>query len=379
MQAIARGLTPAHDVYLTDGGRPVPRRPSAREPLVVPLPRLFRAGGRLCAGEPGVSVDATLAERARRLGRAVERIRPDFVLIDHYPFSKWELEGEMTALIAAARHANPAVQVVGSLRDIVRQTRHEAVAAAPYAERVLALVGAGFDALLIHADPAFTRLEEHFPRAADLPVPRHYTGFVLEPMGRGPAPSLAAPYAVLSCGGGTRSLSFLLAAIEAFARVHRAGTLGPMPLVVFPGPFLGAPEREALQRATKEGPFQLRAFTPDFDRWLAGSALSISRAGYNTSVRILSGQIRSVLVPDPDMSDQDPRARRFAERGLATVVAGAVPTVEAIAGAIEVASTREPKPHGLDLGGVETTRSILEALGAREAVRIRAGSATAAG
>ncbi|HVQ74247.1 MAG TPA: glycosyltransferase [Candidatus Binatia bacterium] len=379
MQAIARGLGAGHDVYLTDGGRPVPRRPSGREPVAIPLPRLVRTSEGLRADQPGASVAATLAARAEHLARAAAEIRPDVVLIDHYPLSKWELEPEMAALIDGARRARPSVRVVCSLRDIVRQTRHEAVGPAEHAARARSILGARFDVLLVHADPAFTRLEEHFAPAGGLPVPVHYTGFVVDPGEPGPAPIPDAPYAVLSCGGGARSLPFLLAAVEAFGQLYRDGAIGSMPLVVFPGPFLGEPDLLVLRRATGEPWLQLRAFTPDFDRWLAGSALSISRAGYNTSVRILHSRVPSVLVPDPDMSDQGPRARRLAERGIAILVEGAPPSAAVIAAGIRAALARGPAAHALDLGGVAATRAILEHLGAQQPAahpspaRIRAG------
>jgi len=364
MRAIARGLSPAHEVYLVVGGRPVPGQRRPDEPEVVGLPALFRADGRLSAAGGPSSVPELLEERARTLARAVERIRPQIVLIEHYPFSKWELEPEMAATIEAARRSSAGVRIVCSLRDIVRKTRYEDAAPDVYEARVLSLLRESFDAVLVHADPAFTRLEEHFSRAEDLPLPVHYTGFVVEPPG--PAAGLASPepYAVLSCGGGTRSPAFLLSSVEAFRRLSEEGALGSMRLLVFPSPFTGAGEAEALRAATRAGPFELRSFSPDFASWLAGSALSISRAGYNTCSQILHVGARSVLVPDPDMSDQGPRATRLAELGLATVVEGRPPRPEDIAAAITTALARSPARPELDLDGVAATRAILEKLGA---------------
>ena len=366
MRAIARGLSAAHEVYLVDGGRPIPVRRSPDEPVALELPRLFRADGRLSAAEGPAAVPGLLEERAGILARAVERIRPDIVLIEHYPFSKWKLGLEMAATIEAARRSSPGVRVLCSLRDVVRKSRYEDEPPDVYEARVLSLLREGFDAILVHADPAFTRLEEHFSRAADLPLPVHYTGFVVEPFVPHAGSPLPEPYAVLSCGGGTRSLAFLRASIEAFRRLSAQGTLGAMQLLVFPSPFPGADEVEALRAATRGGPFQLRTFSPDFTTWLAGSALSISRAGYNTSSQILKVGARSVLVPDPDRSDQGPRAMRLAELGLATVVEGRPARVEDIAAAIETALTRPPARHEFDLDGVATTRAILEKLGAEE-------------
>jgi predicted glycosyltransferase len=135
---------------------------------------------------------------------------------------------------------------------------------------------------------------------------------------------------------------------------------------VFPSPDASAGDVAALSGATRDGPFRLCEFSPDFDAWLAGSALSISRCGYNTAVQFLQARVRAVFVPNPDNTDQSPRARRRAKLGLATVVEGAAtPPVEAIARAIGEAMARPPVEHALDLNGVATTQRILEELVAR--------------
>ena len=135
-----------------------------------------------------------------------------------------------------------------------------------------------------------------------------------------------------------------------------------MSLFVFPSPDASAADTASLSAATGDGPFRLCEFTPDFDTWLAGSALSISRCGYNTAVQFLQARVRSVVVPIPSISDQPPRARRLAKLGLATAIDGAAPSVEAIATAIEEAMAQPPVEHALDLDGAVATRRILEEL-----------------
>ena len=359
MHAIAKGLADAHDVVLVDGGRPVPRA-RGHGPRRLPLPRLARREGRLCAG-PGGSVEDALGERAARLAEAASKLRPDVVLVDHYPFSKWELEREIAAAAEAARRARPGVRVLCSLRDVVRRTRFEDASQADFEASVLERLGAHFDGVLVHADPAFTRIEDHFGRAAELPVPVHYTGFVQEVSGA----TRVRPdgrIAVLSCGGGARSVSFLSAAIAGFRRLASGEARGALELQVFPGPSPSADETRALRAAARGGPVRLRAFSPDFAGWLRASELSISRAGYNTTVQLLAAGVRAVVVPDPDMSDQAWRARRLAELGLATAVLGAPADAAAIAAALaEAWAGPRPPAHGLDLDGVGGTRALLEA------------------
>ncbi len=354
MRALARGLACAQEVHLVDGGRPVPRSDADAALPRIALPVIFRSGGALVAAD-GAPAATVLAARARLLAAATAELRPDVVLIDHYPFSKWELEGEIAAMIAAARGA----VVLCSLRDIAPRTRQEDVSEARYAERVLATLAARFDGVLVHADPAFTRLDEHFGNAAALPVPVRYTGFVAEPLG---APTTApAPAAVLSCGGGSRSLPFLLAAIAAFRDARDAGALAGIERVhVFASAFPGAEEQDALRAAAAADPrVVIEPFSGDFAARLPASALSISRAGYNTTVQLLQADVPSVVVPDPRMSDQGSRAARLAALGLAEVVSGDPPPVATLAAALSRALVQPRRPHAFALDGVAKTCAIL--------------------
>jgi len=360
MLAIARGLgAAAHEVHLVDGGRAVPRREGPFDPSLVTLPRLVRLGGRLAVEEDGNSVVDVLAERTRRLTEAATQIRPDVVLVDHYPFGRWELDAEIGGTITAARRANAGVRIVCSVRDNLR-SNYRCAEQDAHELGVLARLRKFFDDMLIHTDPGFARLEDAFTRAEEIALPRRYTGFVVDHSTVSPDVTLpSGPYIVLSCGGSTTNLGFLLAAVEAFRRLRARRALGAMPLLVFPGP-VGEAGAAALRAALGDGPFQLCGFFPDFPAWLAGSTLSISRAGYNTCAEILASGTRSILVPNPDNADQTPRARRLAELGLATVVEGDPPDADAIAGAITTAVACPPARHALDLNGVAATLAVLE-------------------
>jgi predicted glycosyltransferase len=359
MHAIACALAAAgHDVHLVDGGRPVPRADAERLQRLE-LPGLQRIDGRL-VGMDGSAGAGVVAERARRLAEAVERIRPDVVVVDHFPFSKWELEPELAGAARAGRRVG--ARMVCSLRDVVRQTAFEDVPPRAYASRVLALLREHFDAVLIHADPSVVRLEKHFDQASDLTLPVRYTGFV----GLAPRPSAdtdpdtsARPYAVLSCGG-TDGRRFLRAAVEGFRRAVADGRVGRMALRMFPDPRTAADVGE-LGLATDPS-IRVVGFTSGFGSALAGSALSISRAGYNTSVEVLMTGVPAVVAPDATMSDQGARAQRLASLGLVALVEGDPPHPDDVAAAIARAIAL-PRPRArVDLDGAATTRALLERL-----------------
>jgi predicted glycosyltransferase len=368
--ALAAGLAEAHEVCLVDGGRAVPGHHSSPRLSLLSLPRIQRGPVGVTAVDSRPLAEVRQARR-RGLAAAIAGAPPDVLTVEHYPWSKWELEDEIVLAIEVARRTRPSVHVVCSLRDIAPRTRHEAATEVEYGCRVRDQLAAHFDAVLVHSDPRFTRLEEHFPATGSLPVPWAYTGFVCgqapecgeaAPLGE-VAGSPPAPHAVLSAGGGAEALPFLLAAVEAFRRLAARGRLGQLRLAVFPGLFMNAGAVERLRRAAgREGMVSVRSFSPDFRVWLRASRLSISRAGYNTCADLLQARVPAVLVPHPDMSDQRFRAQRMQAHGLATVALGDPPPIDILEDAI-VHAYQSPRPtHAFALQGVEETRVLLERL-----------------
>ncbi len=131
---IARALGACHDVRLIEGGRPVPR---SRPPGVafVPVPRIARGPRGLVSLDGDLDTAEVLNRRRAQLRALAEDLCPDVVVVEHYPFSKWELEGEILGMIEAARRVRSDVRVVCSVRDVLPQTRHEDCPADVYAAK----------------------------------------------------------------------------------------------------------------------------------------------------------------------------------------------------------------------------------------------------
>jgi len=100
----------------------------------------------------------------------------------------------------------------------------------------------------------------------------------------------------------------------------------------------------------------------DFQALLAGCALSISQAGYNTVAETLQARVRSVLVPfaGGGESEQTERAELLAARGACQVVPEAALSPQALAAAVDRAA-RAPRPAAglVDLGGALKTTQLI--------------------
>jgi predicted glycosyltransferase len=336
----------------------------------VDLSPIRRAFGRLRPVGPGREIAAVLEERRRALVAAVAEVAPDALIIEHFPFSKWELAGEALAAIEAARSANPAVTVICSLRDIALKGRYDGAAAGEDGDArdraVCETLRARFDALLVHGDPAVTRLEEQIGFASRIPVPVAYTGYVSRKAeSAGGGPGAPAGTVLVSVGGGAEAEGLIVPCLAAWRLLRARGTTGGRTLTAFAGPLVEARAFRALERACAAEGAVLRPFTPDLLGQMAAADLSISRAGYNTCTNVLEVRARALLVPSPLMSDQRLRARRLAELGIVETLDPEDASPERLAAAILRALERPRPQHAVDLGGAERTRALVEALVAR--------------
>jgi predicted glycosyltransferase len=129
-----------------------------------------------------------------------------------------------------------------------------------------------------------------------------------------------------------------------------------------------AAERAALGdgAGAKDKGIVIEAARPDFTRLLANAALSISQAGYNTTIETLCCADRAVLVPfgTARETEQADRAALLAERGMVAIVPPGTLSPESLADAIRRAlagpSLRSFPP--CDANGGPATALLLKGL-----------------
>jgi predicted glycosyltransferase len=121
----------------------------------------------------------------------------------------------------------------------------------------------------------------------------------------------------------------------------------------------------------------LERFRDDFPSLLRGATLSISQAGYNTVLDVISTGVRAVVVPYEGSGDEQPlRARVLAERGYFKVVPEGELSPPRLAAVMQeaLAASRSPGPARLNLDGAEQSAKILtglvnEVIAARQAAK----------
>lgn len=313
--SIVRALAPHRTVFVTGGPEVPGELPShvVHERLpVLSMDEEFR----------DILSDADLetvkSERTARLFSILERERPDVLVVELYPFGRRSFEFELLPVLEAVRRGEfggPAV--LCSLRDILVEKKDPE----KFQARVIGKLNTLFDGLLIHSDPELFPLEESFPRVGEIAVPVSYTGFVTErptpgsrlrirgQLGLGPDEKLI----VASAGGGKVGSELLFSAVRAYPLLKAEY---PPRLQIFTGPFLDEDAYQlllALSLAHEN--ILVSRFSGNFLDVLAAADVSLSLAGYNTTMNILASGVPALVWPFAQNREQRTRAERLSNLG----------------------------------------------------------------
>lgn len=273
-----------------------------------------------------VDLEQTKTTRRDLLLRAFDAFQPDVLVTELFPFGRKQFSFELLPLLERARNSGrpDKTLIVCSLRDILvaRKDQQE------YEERVCKTINEFYDLILVHADSSIQRLDETFLRVRDLRCPVAYTGYVVQDKSNLLAftrPSTRQgdePTIVVSNGSGQAPSGHLL--LESALRAafllrdqisHR--------FQVFAGPFIPEHAYQRLQTlAGRSRNVTLARYTPSLPAYLEQAELSISMAGYNTIMDILSTGVRALVCPFTGGGDQEQtvRAEKMAKKGVLGVL-----------------------------------------------------------
>ena len=301
------------DVLLVSGGAPVEGLALGGVRLhQLPAVRAADESLRELARLDGTPIDeAFQRERREILLGLLGAAAPDILITEQFPFGRTRLRFELLPLLEAARARRHRPLIACSVRDVVRRSASPQRVAET--EQILARF---FDAVLIHADPRLVPFDKSFAGWDRIKARAFYTGYVAE---RDPTErrqgSDGNGEVVVSVGGGATGAPLLKAALS--ARPQTALADRTWRLLVGAG--LPPAERAALVGGKG---IVIEPVRRDFTSLLHNAALSISQAGYNTTIETLCCADRAVLVPfgSDRETEQADRARRLADRGMVAMV-----------------------------------------------------------
>lgn len=362
--ALANGLCERFRVVVLNGG-PMPRgfAPPAGVEVVSLAPLGMDTEGRLVSRDRRRTVERALAVRHRQITNVLDAVTPHAIVIELFPFGRKKFADEILALLAAARTEGRRPVVVSSLRDILVGQRRDQ---ARHDERAAAQANEHFDAVVVHTDPQFARLDESFRPATPLTIPVYYTGFVL-PATAAPRPTAvpARPRVVVSAGGGLYGAPLMNAAIDAHDELAPDG----IDIDLVAGPFLPVDAWRGLgARVRGRRGLRLRRSVPDLCQEMVGASASISQCGYNTALDVVQSGVPALVVPFAEgrEDEQTRRAERLVELGALRVLPERRLTGARLAREIRALLSFEPARVDLQVDGArETCRILVELVAAR--------------
>ena len=309
--AIARALAErGADVAFVTGGVGAPEVDPHRVRVVaLPAARAQDASFRVLVDGDGRRVgDSWRAARRDMLLSAFEEHAPHVLVTESYPFGRRMMRFELEPLVERARAAR--CRLVSSIRDVLQPPSKPSRAQAA-ADRVRAC----YDAVLVHGDPAFVRLEASFPETERIRERIRYTGYVAAGQGPAAPPGVGEGEVVVSAGGGVVAHRLVDTALES-ARLDEH-----LQWRILVGPNAGAGFLDGRRRSAP-GNAVVEPNRVDFRSILSRARVSVSQAGYNTVTDLLATGVRAVLVPFSAEGEREQpiRARVLADAGVARVV-----------------------------------------------------------
>ncbi len=360
--ALCRALH-RHDLLLITGGEPVDiSLPGHVAEVRLPSLMMDTKFRNLHGVTSLDTLERIKTERTRILWALFEQEAPDLLLVELYPFGRKAFRFELDPLLEGLRSGGlPSCRVLCSVRDILVEKEK----AAAHEARAVDRLNRFFDGVLVHADPRVITLDRTFDLFEKIKIPVVYTGYVTDLPSRGDPMGLRRQLGlnpnrklvVVSAGGGRVGGPLFRAVAAVPAHLSPPQQLF---FLVFGGPFVEDDVMEVLQRAASPL-FHIERFASDFTSYLSAADLSISMAGYNTCMNILSTGVPALVLPFDQNREQGLRAGRLSELGALDILSRGDLDPPKLARLIEGKLNRAPsKAVGIDLNGAANTAAWIE-------------------
>lgn len=301
-----------YDVLLVSGGNKVSgfELKAARLEQLPPL-SVKNADFSLLLDEANAPVsEEYLSLRRQQLLKVVGSFIPDVVITEAIPFGRRSLRKEWLSLLQYVRSWDVQPVVLCSVRDVLQPKRKT-----QRNMEVLQWLEQYYDAVLVHGDSAFIRLEASFLRAKDIAVPVHYTGYILADKENSPdyqcKRSVNRSGIVVSVGGGVTGLPLLSLALQVSQSIDNEAWTVFVPHAISEVEFKQLVSQAAAHVTVIRN-------TPQLLIKLATAKLSLSYCGYNTAMDIMRSRVPAIFVAYDENNEQEQaiRAQQLQAHGV---------------------------------------------------------------
>jgi len=320
---ICKALAACHETVMILGGPDVILPESAVRFLQLPGLKMDADFSQLLPCKEGEKLDQVKHNRKQQLFDFFTSFQPDVFLIELYPFGRKAFRFELDPILdgIGSGKLDPCLRLC-SLRDILVEKKDKL----KFETRVLTRLNSSFDGLLIHSDPEFIPLHKTFDSTESITIPYRYTGFITPSPPKNTAGNAIRndlglsdqdKLIVASIGGGNVGAELLTATAEAALLLNQDQQ--NIHVHLFTGMYSDQGLQDALKQ-TLSSNITIHSFCSNFPDWLEAADLSISMAGYNTCMNLLSAGIPALLYPFAQNREQRIRVSALSKTSAFTLL-----------------------------------------------------------
>jgi predicted glycosyltransferase len=312
--------------------------------------------------DPALDLDSVKRKRREMLLDFILAEPPDCLIVELYPFGRKNFRFELDPLLEGLQDVGTC-KIYCSLRDILVEKKE---GLEKFENRIVDTLNRYFDGLFVHGDQRFITLERTFSQMSRVSVPVHYTGFVTPK----PTPLARArirgetglgenqKLVVASIGSGSVGAELLHGVADAARYLTNSGNWS---FHLFAGPYLDSATFKALRGKQNEF-LKVHRFSDRFIDWLGAADLSISMAGYNTSMNILAAGVPALLYPFSQNREQRMRIDALAAAGNVKPITRDDLDPQQLARLIVEGGSWQRYEPDIDLNGALATKYLIEHL-----------------
>lgn len=310
---ICRELAEHDEVTMITGGAPVEVDEKGISFFQLPALVMDAEFKNLAPHDHGKSLSEVKEMRARTLIHFFATYQPEVFLVELYPFGRKAFRFELDPVLEGIRNKNLCnCLTLCSVRDILVE-RHDKD---KFEKRIISTLNSLFDGVLIHGDRDFVPLDTTFSRVDDINIPLAYTGYVNPQIHLPERLSVRKTLGidsetrqiVASIGGGGVGVELLYSLVNSMEFIKDTN----VKLQIFTGPYTAQQDLEHLQSMANSS-ITVDSFSPNFEGWLRAADLSVSMAGYNTTMNTLAAGVPALFYPFSQNQEQRLRISKLAK------------------------------------------------------------------
>lgn len=298
--------------------------------------------------------------RVNQLIALCERLQPDLIVTETYPFGRRQMRFELIPLLNWVAAQPRSVVLVSSIRDILQRRSEKRE------QECLALIDQFYQHVLVHGDERFFPLSKSFPPAREITDKIDYSGYVCPQLESTVETERHTNFEqpggkiIVSIGGGSVGKEILQAALS----LYQSGFANHWQWLLITGPNMADKDKAYFREQTESlANVEATGLADNFLEQLNAADLSISMAGYNTLMDIFITQVPSVVVPfeGSGETEQITRAKELAAKNVVQVVSEAQLDSEHLAQAMKLAiGDKQGKLQIDNQGALNSAKTLIQ-------------------